>query len=63
VRAEFFAYGPVRAVFFFFSKEKCYDLKKDGGPGEMAQRLGALTALPVVLSSIPNNHMVAHSHL
>jgi hypothetical protein len=24
---------------------------------------GALTALPEVLSSIPSNHMVAHSHL
>jgi hypothetical protein len=31
--------------------------------GEMAQRLGALTALPEVLSSIPSNHMVAHNHL
>jgi len=29
----------------------------------MAQRLGALTALPEVLSSIPSNHMVAHNHL
>ena len=29
--------------------------------GEMAQRLGALTALPEVLSSNPNNHMVAHN--
>ena len=33
------------------------------GAGEMAQRLRALTALPEVLSSIPSNHMVAHSHL
>ncbi|CAO2639433.1 hypothetical protein LEMLEM_LOCUS24919 [Lemmus lemmus] len=31
--------------------------------GEMAQRLRALTALPEVLSSIPSNHMVAHSYL
>jgi hypothetical protein len=31
--------------------------------GEAAQRLGALTALPEVLSSIPSNHMVAHNHL
>jgi len=31
--------------------------------GEMAQWLGALTALPEVLSSIPSNHMVAHNHL
>jgi hypothetical protein len=30
---------------------------------EMAQRLGALTALPGVLSSIPSTHMVAHNHL
>jgi hypothetical protein len=29
---------------------------------EMAQGLGALTALPEVLSSIPSNHMVAHNH-
>jgi hypothetical protein len=33
------------------------------GAGEMAQQLRALTALPEVLSSIPNNHMVAHNHL
>jgi hypothetical protein len=37
--------------------------KKRGGVGEMAQQLRALTALPEVLSSIPSNHMVAHSHL
>jgi len=30
--------------------------------GEMAQWLRALDALPEVLSSIPSNHMVAHSH-
>jgi hypothetical protein len=33
------------------------------GAGEMVQRLRALTALSEVLSSIPNNHMVAHNHL
>jgi hypothetical protein len=33
------------------------------GAGKMAQRLRALTALPEVLSSIPSNHMVAHSYL
>ena len=34
------------------------------GAGEMAQRLRVLTALPVVLGSIPSNHhMVAHKHL
>jgi hypothetical protein len=34
------------------------------GAGEMAQqlRLKILTALPKVLSSIPSNHMMAHSH-
>jgi hypothetical protein len=30
---------------------------RDGSVGR------ALTALPEVLSSIPNNHMVAHNHL
>ena len=33
------------------------------GAGEMAQRLRALTALSKVLSSIPSNYIVAHSHL
>jgi hypothetical protein len=33
------------------------------GGGGMAQGLRALTAPPVVLSSIPSNHMVAHNHL
>jgi hypothetical protein len=32
------------------------------GAGEMAQQLRALTVLPEVLSSNPNNHMVAHNH-
>jgi hypothetical protein len=31
--------------------------------GEVAQRLGALTALPEVQSSDPSKHMVAHNHL
>jgi hypothetical protein len=31
--------------------------------GEMAQWLRVLTALLEVMSSIPSNHMVAHSHL
>jgi hypothetical protein len=31
--------------------------------GEMAQWVRALTALLEVLSSNPNNHMVAHNHL
>jgi hypothetical protein len=30
---------------------------------EMAQQLGALTALPEVLSLIPSNHTAAHNHL
>ena len=38
-------------------------LTRNLGAGEMAQRLGALNALPEVLNSIPSNHMVAHHHL
>jgi hypothetical protein len=34
-----------------------------GGAGEMAQWVRALTALPEVLSLNPSNHMVAHNHL
>ena len=37
--------------------------KPSKGAGEMAQQLRALTSLPKDLSSIPSNHMVAHSHL
>jgi hypothetical protein len=37
--------------------------QQETGTGEMAQRLGALTALPEALSSIPSNHMVAHNYL
>ena len=33
------------------------------GAGEMAQRLRELAALPEVLSSIPNNHMVTLNYL
>ena len=33
------------------------------GAGKLVQWLRAPTALPEVLSSIPNNHMVAHNHL
>jgi hypothetical protein len=32
-------------------------------PGEMAQQLRALTALPDILNLIPSNHMVADNHL
>jgi hypothetical protein len=38
-------------------------MKVRGQPGEMVQRVRALTALPEVLSSNPSNHMVAHNHL
>jgi hypothetical protein len=31
-------------------------------PGEMAQQIRALSALPKVLSSNPSHHMVAHNH-
>lgn len=31
--------------------------------GELAQRLGALAALPEILNSIPSNHRMAHNHL
>jgi hypothetical protein len=31
--------------------------------GEMAQQLRALAALPVLLSSIPSNHVVNHNYL
>jgi hypothetical protein len=37
--------------------------KNKNRAGEMAQQLRALTAIPEVLSLIPSNHMVAHSHL
>jgi hypothetical protein len=37
-------------------------IKKLKWAGEMAQQLGALTALPEILGSIPNNHMVVHNH-
>jgi hypothetical protein len=36
--------------------------KKDAGAGWMAQWLTAPTALWIVLSSSPRNHMVAHNH-
>jgi hypothetical protein len=41
---------------------KCELKKTQGGAGEMAQWLRALTALPQVLSSNSSNHMVAHNH-
>jgi hypothetical protein len=36
--------------------------KSSAWAGEMAQWLGAPTALPEVPSSSPGNHMVAHNH-
>ena len=38
----------------------CY--KVNSWAGEMAQQLGALTALPKILSSNLSNNMVAHNH-
>jgi hypothetical protein len=38
-------------------------LRLFSGAGEMAQWLRALTSLPEVLNSIPNNHMEIHNHL
>jgi hypothetical protein len=41
---------------------KQVNLEEAVGPGEMAQQVRALTVLPEVPSSNPNNHMVAHNH-
>jgi hypothetical protein len=38
-------------------------LKKEGGAGEMAQRLRALVAPLEILCSILSNHIVAHNFL
>ena len=43
--------------------ERTWRVRALSGAGEMAQQSRALTALPEVLSSNPNNHMVAHYHL
>jgi hypothetical protein len=40
-----------------------YTLRIQFWDGEMAQQLRAMTTLPEVLSSTPNNHTVAHNHL
>jgi hypothetical protein len=37
-------------------------MKNNFRAGKMAQQVRALTALLKVLSSNPNNHMVAHNH-
>jgi hypothetical protein len=41
----------------------CLNQQHSNRAGEMAQQLRALIALPDVLKSILNNHMVAHNHL
>jgi hypothetical protein len=46
-----------------FTDYNILPMKTIRGPGEIAQRLRALTALPVVPSSIPSNYVVAHNHL
>jgi hypothetical protein len=43
-------------------KKNMHNIKGCGWAGEMAQWVGALTALLKVLSSNPSNHMVAHNH-
>jgi len=45
------------------ASEKNQVLKSISRAGETAQWLGALTALPEVLSSIPSIPKVAHNHL
>jgi hypothetical protein len=40
-----------------------FSLKVSFGAGEMAQWVGALTALPGVLGSEPSNHTKAHNYL
>jgi hypothetical protein len=53
----------IRYLFIhYLYKEKLVSKLKTGA-GEMAQRLRALTLLPLVLSSIPSNHMVTQNHL
>jgi hypothetical protein len=50
--------GLVKGFFIF-----PWDKKSKKGARKMTQWLRALAALPEVLSSIPNNYMVAHDHL
>jgi hypothetical protein len=52
-----------RALLSHLSYPSLLVKESKSGAREMAQRLGTLTALPEVLSSIPSNHMVAHNHL
>jgi hypothetical protein len=44
-------------------QKECIHKKMAGWAGEMAQWLRAPTALLMVPSSNPSNHMVAHNHL
>ena len=48
--------------FLSFAALFCFS-RKGFWAGEMAQRLKELTAVLKVLSSIPSNHMMAHTHL
>jgi hypothetical protein len=54
---------------YFFSflklnrKKDIFKKKKKKRPGEIAQQLRSLAALPEVLGLIPTNHMMAHNHL
>jgi hypothetical protein len=54
-------------TFCLREKEKEREKEKGGkgkeGVGEMAQWLGALAALPEILSSIPSTHVAAHNCL
>jgi hypothetical protein len=57
-------YSSLRFLWDFKASLDAEHIKKKGRAGEMAQWLRALIAtLPGVLSSIPSNHMMAHSHL
>jgi hypothetical protein len=41
----------------------CNKKKERKENGDIAQQIGALTALPEVSSSIPSNYMVVQNHL
>jgi len=55
--------SSINGAFLLLPTLNCSLKKLYFGAGDMAQWLRALTALPKRLSSIPSNHMVAHSHL
>ena len=54
---------PIQSGLQLFGPKKVLVKKKHKGAGEMSQQLGALTAPPEVLSSIPSKHMVAQNRL